>query len=181
MHLALLRKSPNGKCLACIMYYFSADDTVYENRQEEQQQQQHQELRLLAPAIPANAAKELANDISVIMRERVKLGYSMEVGDPKMAILLNRVLTCNTQIRTNIDIVKEDHKMKELWSWIYRMLYFIESSSESLILLILGADKLSRDMSQVISYNFQGVHGIWSGPGKVTQVSCKACFLFDGH
>ncbi|CDH56705.1 wd repeat protein ybl104c [Lichtheimia corymbifera JMRC:FSU:9682] len=107
---------------------FGISDKKAHWQEEEQQQQQQQELRLLTPSIPVHAAKELANDISVVMRERVKLGYSME-------------------IRTNIDIVKEDHKMKELWSWIHR------------------ADKLSRDMSQVISYNFQGVHGIWSGPG----------------
>ncbi|KAI8372909.1 uncharacterized protein BYT42DRAFT_578520 [Radiomyces spectabilis] len=76
-----------------------------------------------------SVAKELASDISVLMRKRVIDGYSMD---------------CTK----NIEIVKKDRKLRELWSWMER------------------ADAMSKGSAQIgnIDYSFQGVYGIWMGP-----------------
>ncbi|GAA5812870.1 hypothetical protein MFLAVUS_006329 [Mucor flavus] len=73
-------------------------------------------------------AKELDKDISVVMRKRLNEGYSMD---------------CTK----NISIVKDDRKLKELWSWMKI------------------ADQISTRLSKVgnADYSFHGVYGIWMG------------------
>ncbi|KAG2235345.1 hypothetical protein INT48_004964 [Thamnidium elegans] len=73
-------------------------------------------------------AKELDKDISVVMRKRLNEGYSMD---------------CTK----NISIVKDDRKLKELWSWMKI------------------ADQISTTLSKVgnADYSFHGVYGIWMG------------------
>ncbi|KAG0164018.1 hypothetical protein DFQ30_010636, partial [Apophysomyces sp. BC1015] len=90
-------------------------------------------------AIDRELAKELANDISVIMRKRVSKGYSMN---------------CDK----NVEITKDDRKLQELWSWMER------------------AEQMSKDSVQIknIDYSFQGVYGIWMGPGTQGRKSSPA-------
>ncbi|KAI9494432.1 WD40-repeat-containing domain protein [Zychaea mexicana] len=82
------------------------------------------ELRCLPVEVTGAVAESLANDISVIMHKRVKMGYSMEY-------------------QKNISVVKGDHKLSELWSWIR------------------GADELARTGN--VDYSYQGVYSIWNG------------------
>ncbi|KAI7903729.1 uncharacterized protein BX663DRAFT_507393 [Cokeromyces recurvatus] len=70
--------------------------------------------------------KELNNDISVVMRKRLSEGYSM---DPSKNLL----------------IIKEDRKLRELWTWIKI------------------ADNVASKLSKIgsMDYSFHGVYGIW--------------------
>ncbi|KAI8890822.1 hypothetical protein K501DRAFT_236548 [Backusella circina FSU 941] len=82
---------------------------------------------------------ELDKDISVVMRKRLIEGYSMDY-------------------EKNIQIVKDDRKLKELWSWMKR------------------ADQISAGLSKVgnVDYSFHGVYGIWTGPGTSGRRSSPA-------
>ncbi|OAD70468.1 hypothetical protein PHYBLDRAFT_182399 [Phycomyces blakesleeanus NRRL 1555(-)] len=74
--------------------------------------------------------KVLSKDISVVMRKRVGLGYSMDCAK-------------------NSEIIKTDDTLHELWTWLDR------------------AERMSKGTAQIgnIDYSFQGVYGIWMGPG----------------
>ncbi|KAF7724390.1 hypothetical protein EC973_001115 [Apophysomyces ossiformis] len=76
-------------------------------------------------------SKELAKDISVIMRSR-----------------------CSK----NVEITKDDRRLQELWSWMER------------------AEQMSKDSVLIknIDYSFQGVYGIWMGPGSQGRKSSPA-------
>lgn len=95
------------------------DNSPSQNRRE------HEEITISSDKA---LAKELDRDISVVMRKRLIEGYSMN---------------CNK----NILIVKEDRKLKELWSWMKI------------------ADQISAKMAKVgnTDYSFHGVYGIWIG------------------
>lgn len=66
------------------------------------------------------------------------------------------------QYEKNIQIVKEDRKLKELWSWMKR------------------ADQISAGLSKVgnVDYSFHGVYGIWTGPGEFAMWFCYLFIFF---
>ncbi|KAI9317907.1 WD40-repeat-containing domain protein [Dichotomocladium elegans] len=104
--------------------FITSDSRAFGFRRVPAEGEGNPKLELLTPTLLKEAATELANDISVVMRERVKMGYAMEC-------------------RKNLGVVKDDWKMKELWSWVE------------------CADILAHDTTQRIEYNFQGVHSLW--------------------
>ncbi|KAI8143120.1 hypothetical protein BJV82DRAFT_611432 [Fennellomyces sp. T-0311] len=60
------------------------------------------EMEECVPAeIRGNVIDSLGNDISVVMRKRVKMGYSMEY-------------------QKNLSITRDDHKLHELWAWLQK-------------------------------------------------------------
>ncbi|KAL1925621.1 uncharacterized protein VTP21DRAFT_504 [Calcarisporiella thermophila] len=71
----------------------------------------------------------LQQDISVVMRDRAKAGYAMN---------------CDL----NLDIIKDDPKLLEFWTWIQR------------------AEKLSaegKSLIEKVDFSFHGVYSIWQG------------------
>ncbi|KAI7863038.1 hypothetical protein BDF14DRAFT_1848124 [Spinellus fusiger] len=91
-------------------------------------------------------SEELSQDVSVAMRKRVGLGYSMNCA-------MNR------------EIIKSDRKLQALWTWMDR------------------AEQMSKGSAQIgnIDYSFQGVYGIWMGPGAQGRKASPSSTPHLGH
>lgn len=82
------------------------------------------------------------------MRKRLIEGYSMNVSIYFIRTHASKLIIINIKkCNKNILIVKEDRKLKELWSWMKI------------------ADQISAKMAKVgnTDYSFHGVYGIWIG------------------
>ncbi|KAI9264074.1 hypothetical protein BDA99DRAFT_559383 [Phascolomyces articulosus] len=116
------------------------------------------ELHWTPSEITGSVAESLANDISVIMRKRVKLGYSIDY-------------------KENIKVTKGDNKLTELWAWIQRADELAHSGNvdyyyQGVYVIWNGLDSGS-SQSRKSTMN-KGMNGIRGMPGQYDDSSKKS-------